>query len=199
MSMFRSICPAHVAISACLIAAPAAAQDTSDPLECGIERLSDDADYPAKVFDNFMASLSEPNVRFLRDPELNDRLVPAVEVCTDGFTEDQADMAMIALGMVGQQLLIEGRRRFEALDFDPDRLDSLFVPAFNEMPLDALNLMTFRPPEELREPAFALRDELVASSGKDKGEITALLTAYMTGLVGKLAAQRVIANAGASE
>ncbi|WP_298304597.1 hypothetical protein [uncultured Erythrobacter sp.] len=170
------------------------AQPIDDPVECGRAQFEKQPEYKVVLFEHFLTSLSDPSVRFLGDNEMTANLVPIVGKCAEHLTDEQEQLAILALGIVGDQMLIEGRQRLRELKFDSSRFDDLFLPALRDMPLDALNLLTFRPPDELREPAFALRDEIIEQSGKSKEEVTSLLIAYTTGLVGVEASRRVVAE-----
>jgi hypothetical protein len=180
-----------------LLLAPASAMasDDGDPLQCGAERLALEPDYPARIFDHFLASARNKAVSFLTNPEVAEPLLRVAEFCTASITQDETEIALIVLGIVGEQLIAEGRERFRDLGLGHEELDALFVPAFKEMPLDTLDLIKFRPPKALRKPAFALRDLMVEESGRSEREINDLLIPYTSGLVGREAALRVLENA----
>jgi hypothetical protein len=182
-----------------LAPAHAGAQSARDPLACGREQLALEEGFSKQVFDEFYASNSDPAVKFLGDEASLSVLLPVIEKCAGDLTEDQEKIGIIVLGIVGDQMLIEGRRRLSDLGFDAQRYDDLFVPAFREMPLDALNLLNLRLPDELREPAFALRDEIVENSGVEKAKITEVLVTYISALVGVEAASKVVADLQSAE
>ncbi len=178
--------------------APVQAQSSNDPVQCSIERVND-ANMSATIFDAMAESIGGSGGNPLEEEEIKSVFVPIIEDCASDHLGDDETLVKIGLAVLASQIIDEGRERLQKRGFDADRLDELFVPAFQQMDITPRSMQTIRPPEELRAPMLQMRDEVVESTGEAERPVTMIFVVYITGLVTREAGSRWHGPSTASE
>lgn len=178
-------------VAAIALSPAAAGAKEADPIQCIASRI--DEPTSSAIYLGFLARINDPKVEPISDQTI-EKLLGISVPCFERVPLEEETFPIIFFGAVAEPIIGRSTAQFKELGFPVARIDAVFVEELRKLSLDRIQALNFQMPASMEEKAEELREALIAETGLEENEAIGLLTVYVTGLFGRLAGERLLAD-----